>query len=491
MDLIKERLESLRGGFTDLALSVTAVTGLTSNLFAFVRDHPSSIGIGFWIRTIVVLAVFATYFFRRSLSPFLKAWLITVFLSILYFTSITGLGFFSPMKVLVVFGAITLTFIMNRQWSLIWVVVSSTAYLLSALRLTLGLTDYRLEPEGLMRNLSHWLVEVSLMVMCALAIIHIIWRFRSIITVATAEFDDQNIRLEKTRDEISLYNSDQERLISKDTLEMARMVEENAVRNRDMKSVNAELRQQQQAIIDATANLKVAREKLILSDRLTSLGLLTAGVCHEIRNPLNHIQSSVILLENHFRKSGLAKDNERFFSILKDGVGRMKTIVDSLNQFDHVTHSSDDFIDMVTVVNNCRSILNHLFVPGISFHFRTPHESVRVNVSSDLLHQVILNILQNALEALNETGEVSVDFIVSGEKVIVEIADNGPGIDQAILPSVAEPFFSTKPADKHTGLGLFHAQKLMAEIGGKLIIQSDQEAGTVVRLVFVTTPICS
>ena len=490
MDLIKQRLDALREGFTDLALSVTAVTGLTSQLFAFFRDFPASIGIGFWMRTVVLLAVFVTYFFRRSLSPFLKAWLVTVFLTILYFTSITGLGFLSPMKVLVVFGAITLTFIMTRRWSLVWVLVMSTAYLLSALRLTLGLSDYRLAPEDLTRNLSHWLVEVSLMVMCALAVIYIIRQFRYNLSTLTEEMNDQNGRLEKIREEINLYNLDQERLIGEDTQETARMVEENAVRNREMKSVNAELRQQHQEIINATANLKVAREKLILSDRLTSLGLLTAGVCHEIRNPLNHIQSSITLLENHFRKAGGPKDNERFFSILKDGVGRMKTIVDSLNQFDHVTHSSDEFTDMVTVVNNCRRILNHLFVPGILFRFQTPHKSVSIKVSSDLMHQVILSILQNALEALEGNGELTVDMVVSNEKVILEIADNGPGIDPAILPSVAEPFFSTKPADKHTGLGLFHAQKLMNEIGGKLTIQSDQEAGTVVRLVFNTSPVC-
>lgn len=491
MNLIKQKLDSLREGYVDTVIAVTAITGVTSFTFGFIRDYGIFLGIGYLFRLVILISLIGVYLFRKSISADLKSIIVVICLTILFITSITGLGFYSPMKLFIVFGAISVTFILPKKWSLLWVVVLGSAYALSAAALIHGVWPYKLEPEYLVTNMPHWLADLSFTLMSGATVIFIISSFRRKLSETSSELDGQNSQLEKNRNEILRFNSGQEKLISESTQDLAVLVEEYAARNRELKAMNLSVQQQNEKLTAATDRMKFVRGKLVLSDRLTSLGLLTAGVCHEIRNPLNHIQASVTLLEQHFRKSGRFSDSGKLLDILKNGVLRIKTITDSLNQFDHVSYNTEEYADLVVVVENCQRILRHLFHERIIFRFKHPHKRIRVKLSADVLHQVVLNILRNALESLSEAGEVSVEILVSTERVIVEIMDNGSGIPADSLPLVTEPFFSTKPTDQHTGLGLFHVQKIMSELGGKLTIESDPDEGTIVRVVFITSPVCS
>lgn len=491
MDLIKQKLDDLREGYIDMVIAVTALTGITSFTFAFIRDYGISVGFGYLVRIFILGCIIGVYLFRKSLSSNSKSIIVVIALTAFFVTSITGLGFFSPMKLFIVFGAISLTFVLPGKWAVLWVIILTCAYAVSAATLIHDLRPYRLEPEYLVTNMSHWLADLSFTLMSGITVIYIVNSFRIKLSETSSELDGQNSRLENYRSEMLSYNSDQEKLIAESTQDLAVLVEEYAARNRELKAINVSAQQQNEKLSAATDKMKLVRGKLVLSDRLTSLGLLTAGVCHEIRNPLNHIQASVTLLEQHFRKSGGFSDSGKLLEILKNGVVRIKAITDSLNQFDHVSYDAEEYADLVLVVQNCRRILSHLFNERVAFRFIHPHQHIRLKLSADVLHQIVLNILRNALESLPGSGEVSVEILVSADRVIVEIIDNGEGIPPENLPLVTEPFFSTKPTDQHTGLGLFHVQKILSDLGGRLTIESDPGEGTVVRAVFTTSPVCS
>ena len=484
MDLIRQRLEELRERFVDISIVVTMATGMSSNTFAFLRDYPQSFGLGFWIRTVVLLMVAAVYLLRKRLGIEWKARLVVLFLSAFFLTSITGLGFYSPMKVFILFSAITITFIMPRRWTLTWVALLSMVYFISSFALIHGWKDYRKEPADLFVNFAHWWTEVSIIAMCAFTVIFIINRFRIKLTETSSELNSQNIRLEENRHEINEYNTNLEKLIEEKTRDLAGLVEQHAAENRSLKSVNASVNRQNREIAEANSRLKLVREKLIMSDRLSSLGLLTSGVCHEIRKPLQEIESSVARLEQQLGVTGLSGSDARLTGILKTGVARIRSITDSLDQADRISYAADELVDLVAVVNDCRNELDHFFKQGVNWNFKYEHDSISVKLNKALLRQVILNILQNALEAVAPGSEIHVDILTSSQKVIVEITDNGHGISKSHLPIVTDPFFTTKPTDQHSGLGLYLVQKMMTETGGKMTIQSSVGEGTVVCLIF-------
>lgn len=484
MDAPKSKLDELRASFIDTMLAVAVIIGVFATFFTILRDYPDYINSFTYARIGFLLLFSLIFFFRKKFSGNQKIPLLIFAVALQFYLSVQNLGFFSTMKLFIILGPVVMVFILPRTASIIMAGLFSVIYFYSSWNLMTGIKKYNNPPSILLTDIYHWSTELGSTVICVVTIIIMITRFRSELSSSISEITRKNEKLKTSRKEIDEFNSNLEKLIDEKTIDVKNAVDDLATQNRDLKSLNSGIQKYNQEISEATAKLNLIQERVVMSDKMASLGLLTAGVCHEIKNPLNHIHGSSLILEKFLKSEPSPPDQIKLFDALNTGVKRIKTIIESLNQFDHTSSQSGAWVNPATVIKNCRSILEHLFNPGIEYEFETNSEMAEIQISSDLLHQVVLNILQNAVESLPEKGNIHVALLTSDQKVIIEISDNGKGIPDEIRSQVTDPFFSTKPTEMHTGLGLYHVQKLMNDIGGKLIIESEVNRGTIVRLIF-------
>ena len=486
MELVKSKLDHLRGNLIDSVLGVSIAIGVLSQVFTFIRDYPNHVTVFTWVRAGYLGILFLIFLRRRSLSADLKLTMVVSLSFLLFSLSIYNLGIYSALKLFFVFGPVITIFILPRNFAIGLLMVFSVIYVHFSWRLISGTQAYIIVPSDLETNIFQWMGEFSSSLIFTISIIIFIRRFRSELTSSISELEWKNMQLEQNRSEIMDFNTNLEQVIDQKTVDLRKAVDDLAAQNFELDIINNGIKVYNEDLAAATAQLKMVRERQVISDKLSSLGLLTAGVCHEIKNPINHLHGSVKILENHLRMNGATAEHFKLLDIIRTGTDRIKTITDSLNQFDHVSDQAEGMVDLVVVVQNCRKILGHLVTPGIAFDFNPSCAAAEIPVSSDLLHQVILNVMQNALEAIEDKGIVNVNLILAENRAMIEIADNGCGIPEGIRPLVTDPFFTTKATGSHTGLGLYHVQKLMSSAGGKLFIDSRPAHGTIVRLVFYT-----
>ncbi|NOR10874.1 MAG: response regulator [Desulfovibrionaceae bacterium] len=250
---------------------------------------------------------------------------------------------------------------------------------------------------------------------------------------------------------------------------------------------------------------KKEHEQLIQADKMITLGTLVSGVAHEINNPNNFIMLNMPVLEQVF-KEALPLFEKRFskegdfligkmrYSILRekipnllsgvlDGSRRIKRIVDDLKNFarqDNSDFSSD--IDMGKVVESSVLLINK-FIKKSTSHFHVFAESSLpcIKGNAQRLEQVVINLLQNSCNALTDIEnklEVFINYDPERKEVVVEVRDEGIGMDEHTIKHIIDPFFTTRRTTGGTGLGLSVSARIVQEHGGSLNFESVQGKGT-------------
>lgn len=228
--------------------------------------------------------------------------------------------------------------------------------------------------------------------------------------------------------------------------------------------------------------LKTTKASLIQAEKMASLGTLTAGMAHEINNPLNFIMGAYDGLTNYFKKHGSQEKEktELLVSSMNIGIERITRIVQGLNQFSRYNENMDEDCDIHSILENCFVILKN----------KTPH---RVNIIKNYLqrtilakgnvgkiHQAFFDILTNSIESIYDKGEIIVTTKIEGNDAIIEIADTGVGIEKKNLEQLTDPFFTTKPPGEGTGLGLSITYSIIKEHKGTIKFESEFGEGTTV-----------
>ncbi|TGL66449.1 GAF domain-containing sensor histidine kinase [Leptospira jelokensis] len=230
--------------------------------------------------------------------------------------------------------------------------------------------------------------------------------------------------------------------------------------------------------------LSERQNQLIESEKLASLGLLSAGIAHEINNPLNFITGGYYgLLEVSESSDVLQGKMKLYLEAIREGVERTTKIVKGLNQYTRSGDSQDETISVQEMVENCLVILSHSLRDKIHVKTTFANGDLSIRGNSGKLHQVVLNLVNNAIQSMEKSGgSLSITTSTADGLVSIKIQDTGTGIQKEHLPQIELPFFTTKEPGKGVGLGLSIASKILKEHSGSLDVQSEWGVGTTVTI---------
>lgn len=231
---------------------------------------------------------------------------------------------------------------------------------------------------------------------------------------------------------------------------------------------------------DALEDLKHLQSQLIQTEKLVSLGQLAAGAAHEINNPLTGILGYTDLLAS---EGGLTEKQQALASKTATLARRIKTLVANLLSFARRVPPEISLLDVAEVIGAALSLSNlDMRGKGIQTEFDAPPDLPRVRGDANQLMQVFFNLVDNAIDALEEVGggTLTIRALSKDSSVILEFSDTGPGIKSP--QNVFDPFFTTKPVGKGTGLGLSISYGIVQEHGGKIECFNRRSGGATFRI---------
>jgi len=289
--------------------------------------------------------------------------------------------------------------------------------------------------------------------------------------------------LRKTEKELEDHKSHLQELIDQETSVLDKTLNELKRTNEELNSKNDIINTQNEHLKEALQHLKDTQTQLLEADKMASLGVLTAGIAHEINNPLNFIQGGYNGLKEYLTEAGIKNETvDILMDSIKTGVERSATIVSGLSQFSKGDKDYEARCDIHMVIENCLLMLNSQIKDRIEVIRNFNQEPIQVSCNVGKLHQVLTNVLLNSCQAIEKEGIISISTFKTGRWVNISIKDTGKGIKPEDLPRVTEPFFTTKDPGKGTGLGLAIAYSIIKEHKGKIEFESFNESGTTVKI---------
>jgi len=268
----------------------------------------------------------------------------------------------------------------------------------------------------------------------------------------------------------------------------------NVLRIREIELHNRELQKQQERLLleneqwnlelqkrvrEKSEALQNAQQEIVQSEKLAAMGYLSAGVAHEIRNPLNSISLYVQLM----RQSTTEPDQlEHQAKILKE-VDRIDSIIRKLLDASRRIRVISSNVQIIQVIDNAIEA----FLPQIDsrkIQVDRQYHCIPPPITADPaeLEQIFTNLFLNAIDAMGQGGRLAIEVFEEDGLVVVRVGDSGSGIAKDVLPHIFEPFFSTK--SRGTGMGLPVAQRIAIMYEGSMEVEQSSPEGTTFRIEF-------
>ncbi len=220
------------------------------------------------------------------------------------------------------------------------------------------------------------------------------------------------------------------------------------------------------------------------AERLSALGTLAGGLAHEVRNPLASIRASAQVLaeESDDPETG------EYLAVIQNEADRINRLVESLLDYARPEHVEVGPVDLNQLVDDVAHLTqSYAAQAGVEVAVTSPPDGLVVRGERDRLHQCLLNLALNAIQAMPGGGRLSLTLNRVGDQACLVVADTGPGIPADDLPRIFDPFFSTK--DDGTGLGLAIVQRIVADHRGEIGVESVVGEGTTFRLWLPLMPV--
>jgi len=233
-------------------------------------------------------------------------------------------------------------------------------------------------------------------------------------------------------------------------------------------------------------DVRLMEEQTLRSERLTSMGLLAAGVAHEIRNPLNSISIITQRLKSEFTSTRDEQEYTGLLSTVSREIARISSIVENFLRYARPPKLVLSGVRVGELVSEILDIIGEKARKGGITVTMEIESGLTCTCDADQMKQAVLNIVLNALDASHEHGTIMIsarDKIETGLKpvctheIVLEVRDSGNGIPEDILPKIFDPYFTTKPGG--TGLGLSEVHRIVTAHGGKVTAGNAQDGGAV------------
>lgn len=278
--------------------------------------------------------------------------------------------------------------------------------------------------------------------------------------------------------DLEKYQKNLEALVNERTLQLEQSNERIQLINEEVWEKNFELEK-------TLKKLKETQSQLVQNEKMASLGSLTAGIAHEINNPLNFIHGGYLGLTQYFKE--VESENQRktdlFLKSIQTGVERAKEIVKGLNMFNRNNDAMDETCDLHTILDNSTTILHTQLKHTITLQKEYSPSPLLIKGNVGMLHQVFANLLGNAIYAIGEKeGTISLKTYLNEGIAKVSISDTGIGMPKEVLDRITDPFFTTKPPGEGTGLGLSITYSIIQKHQGTISFESEVGKGTLATI---------
>lgn len=277
-------------------------------------------------------------------------------------------------------------------------------------------------------------------------------------------------------------------------------ITERKLYEKTLQDMNAVLEQKVQ---ERTYELRDSHERMLSQAKLASVGTLTAGIAHEIRNPLNIIKGSIYIAEKFLKEYPLESitKSEKFSELGEYFQEDLTTVIKStINQNENINRINTVITNMMDMIQDNEGALdynvsiNDIIVESSKLAFKAAEfkkipkiiykldsKNPLLTVNKNEIARVIINLIENAFYAMQENAEpelVLSTYLVSDKIVEIVVKDNGSGMPKSILDRIFEPFYTTKPTNVGTGLGLFLCYNIIRKHGGHISVNSELGKGT-------------
>ncbi len=246
------------------------------------------------------------------------------------------------------------------------------------------------------------------------------------------------------------------------TEEAARLFAETVQRNKELAQINAQLQSMQL--------------QLIQTEKLAAVGQLTAGIVHDVKNPLAVIKGlSELILE----EDGLDQEIRKEIGIIRESAEKANRIVTDLLKFARQSSPDKQYQDMRETIEACLRLTGYLTKKGhVMVSTDLPDKPVMTCYDTQQIEQVFINMIHNAVQATPDGGNLYINLSQVDEAIAVAFQDTGTGIAPENLKRIFDPFFTTKPEGQGTGLGLSVSYGIIANHNGQINVESELGKGT-------------
>jgi PAS domain S-box-containing protein len=278
----------------------------------------------------------------------------------------------------------------------------------------------------------------------------------------------------RIEEELEMHRTKLEYLVVERTEELEAM-------NEELRATNEELYYQRKELRETLESLKETQNKLVHSEKMAIVGLLSAGIAHEINNPLNFIKGGSLGLEDYFNDNfpEHLKNVERLFDAINTGVERSAGIVESLGHYSQAGYRGKKRCDISNILDNCLAIVRDQVMVKGEVEKNYTYEDYYLLGDEGKLHQAFLNILVNSLQAIEKEGLIRISTRLNNSHISIVFEDNGHGMNDEILLKIFDPFFTTRAPGSGKGMGLSITYQIIREHQGTITYTSEVGKGTI------------
>jgi len=290
--------------------------------------------------------------------------------------------------------------------------------------------------------------------------------------------------------------------------------EELNAQQEQQQSYNSELHVQNEKMLQTLEELKIAQSQIVQAERMSSLGLLTAGIAHEINNPVNYINAGIEALTSimedlgellelytgldeesdskDFDKIEALKEEldydeiingvELLFNSIQKGADKTAEIIKGLRTFSRMNEGEMEKIDLHEIIDAALIVLNNQYFDKIKIIKQYSSDCSKLDCFPGKLNQMFVNIFKNSINAIDKKGTIVIktETVTTNntESLKITIKDSGCGMPEEVLKQIFEPFYSTSQIGKGIGLGLSIVKNIIKKHSGDIEVSSQPGHGT-------------